>query len=326
MIWRRFPEGCKKLLTKKEGGAALSITNGATAQTAASSSGLGGAFLDALTYPLTWILWAAMFGGVWWYSHNLLTSPSWVWIPLLLWTLSVLFSRASASSAEKNGGKEKKPHAGLAAATKIIGRLAFLSTLAVVAYYVHFAPAGTWKKLTGKVGAETIYAPNKMVIPKGSPLGPNFTSLQLENNWNVTYIASNVHYQPRQTAWSGKKLTMRKEPRREITEVVNLTLGFGQDELLDLQLKGVCEEITGNERPEVSKACAGSWKDRGSEISGKFYLEVREGGSSRYIYAYLYDGNYLPREKNLFMLLFSGPPTPHIMLQFMPKDWSREKG
>lgn len=291
------------------------------------SSGVGGALLDAFTHPLTLSLWLAMFGGVWLYSHNLLTTPNWTWVPLILWALFVLLSKAGVVSMEKSAGKgkEKKADPGLASATKIIFRLAFISTVAVIAYYGHFAPDGTWGKLTGRVGVNVLSGPNEMLVPKGVPLNPTFTSVQLEHNWNVTYIAANPQYKVPQAAWAGKKLMLAKEPGREITEVVNLTIQFGPGfESLDIHLSGSCQAVV--DRRNVSKTCVGRWIDRGAKISGQFYLEVKEGGESRYINAYLYDGNYLPRNKNFLELFISGPPIPDIMLQFRPRDWSREKG
>ena len=299
---------------------------GGAAGTATSSHGLGSAFFDAITNPLTWLWWTVIFGGVWLYNGNFRATPNWTWIPLFLWALYVLVARARMSSKEKNGGKEKKAAPGLTSATMIIGRLAFLSTLAVIAYYALLAPTGTWEKLAGKSATEMVYTPGKMVIPKGVPLNPNFTSNKLED-WNVTYVAANPQYRVRQSAWGGKKVTLLTEPGREVTEVVNLTVSFDAgDPSLEIHLSGSCQAVMDNRKPGVSKTCAGWWRDRGGVISGQFYLEVKEGGHSRYFDAYLYDGNYLPRERNLTMLLFSGPPIPHIMLQFRPKDWSAENG
>ncbi len=107
--------------------------------------------------------------------------------------------------------------------------------------------------------------------------------------------------------------------------MADLTVSFGPgNETLDIRLIGSCQARSDNRRSSVSKTCAGDWKDRGSQISGKFYLEVKEGGGGqRYFDAYLYDGNNIPRKGEIAMFL-SGAPIPHVMLQFRPKEWSAE--
>ncbi|MEK7118597.1 MAG: hypothetical protein AAB869_03205, partial [Patescibacteria group bacterium] len=248
---------------------------------ATPSDGIACAFLDALTCPLTWTLWLLMFGVVWWYSRDLLTTQNLTWVPLGLWALFVLFSKAKAYSTKKSAGKEKRAHPGLVTATKIVYRLAFLSTLAAIAYYVHFAPAGTWERETGGSGKRIVRGQSEMIIPDGIPLNPNFSSTKLAN-WNVTYVAANPQYQVPQARWSGKKLALLEEPGREVTEIVNLTVGFGTgNESLDIRLSGSCRAILDNRRPQISKTCAGWWKDRGGKIAGQFYLQVNEE-SNRY--------------------------------------------
>jgi hypothetical protein len=125
-------------------------------------------------------------------------------------------------------------------------------------------------------------------------------------------------------AWRNRNLTLLKEPGREVTDVVELTVrGDPATETLDIHLSGACRAILDNRMPHVSKTCVGWWKDRGGEISGQFYLQVNEGGN-RYFDAYLYDGNYLPKKSQLAMMLY-GPPIPAIMLQFRSKDWNEDK-
>lgn len=292
-------------------------------RTASPPHGFGSALLDAFTHPFTWILWLLLFGGVRLYGHDLLTTPNLTLVPLGLWGIFILFARARAYSAEKSAGKEKVAHRGLVIAAKTIYRIAFLSTLAAIAYYAHFAPAGTWERETGRTSERVVRGPNKMLIPEGIPLNPNFSSMKLAN-WNVVYIAANPQYQVPQARWSGKKLALLEEPGREVTEIVNLTVGFGSgNESLDIHLSGSCSAILDNRKPQISKTCAGWWKDRGGKIAGQFYLEVNEE-SSRYFDIYLFDGNYLPKKGELAMML-SGPPIPAIMLQFRPKNWNEDK-
>jgi hypothetical protein len=281
------------------------------------------AFINALTHLFTWCALLLLFGGVWWYSNNLLTTLNWALVPLVLCALFIV-----CDNAQRVCAKAKKPNATVSMLRTVFARLTFFATVATVAYYAHFAPEGTWTELTGRSTQHTqdTQHPGKMVIPEGVPLNPNFTSQQLERNWTATYIATNPQYKVPQMAWSGKKLTLRSEPGREVTDVVNLTAGLeAEASALDIQLSGSCQAILDDRRKEVSKTCVGDWMDRGRNISGKFYLEVKEGGSSRYFDAYLYDGNYLPKKSWVEMMLY-GRPISAIKLQFRPKDWSEEKG
>lgn len=322
---KRFPEIWKKIstVTVRTPATATSVL---PATAVASPKGqVGVAFLDACTNPFTWAYWGFSFWGVWLYSPKLLATPSWVWVPLGLWTLFILVSQARMSSKMKNGGKEKKAAPGLTTGAMTLKRLAFLSTLGVIAYYAFIAPTGTWSKLTERKAAETpvAHAPKVMVIPEGVPLNPNFTSRKL-GGWAVTYVAANPQYQVAQMAWRKQKLTLLKEPGREVTEVVNLTVsGDPYNAALDIHLSGACRAVLDNRTPQISKTCVGWWKDRGGQISGQFYLQVNEG-SNRYFDVYLFDGNYLPKKSELAMMLY-GPPIPAIMLQFRPKDWSEDK-
>lgn len=297
-----------------------------TPTTKESKGQVGIAFLDALTYPFTWIYWGVLLWAVWLYSPKLLETPNLVWILIGLWMLVALVSQARMSSKMKNGGKEKKAAPGLTTATTLLQRLAFLATLGVIVYYGLIAPAGTWTQLTGRTHKDDPHNSqntSNMIIPEGVPLNPNFTSRKLEH-WEVTYVASNPQYQVPQWAWRKQKLMLLKEPGREVTDVVNLTVrGDPTNEALDIELSGACQAILDNRVPHVSKTCVGWWKDRGGQISGQFYLQVNEGGG-RYFDVYLFDGNYLPKKSQLAMMLY-GPPIPAIMLQFRPKDWSEDK-
>ncbi|OGZ07801.1 MAG: hypothetical protein A3D65_05735 [Candidatus Lloydbacteria bacterium RIFCSPHIGHO2_02_FULL_50_13] len=323
LLWRRFPEALKKRKLAAE-------TAGKTAVTPAPAAPpLGGALFDALTKPFTLACWALIGGGAWWYSPQIFKAPNWVWVPVIAWALTALFSSAKSASREGDprGGKEKKPHPSLETAVKYLERAAILSTIAVALWYGFFAPAGSWEKISGKRSADAVRWPDKMVIPKGIPLNPVFTSRKLEG-WTATYIAANIHYGVPQSRWRGQRLSLSEKPARELTDVADLTVGFGQgNETLDIRLSGSCCKHGDNDCPlpaSVSKACLGDWKDRGSQISGKFYLQVKEsGGGNRYFDAYLYDGNNIPQKSWLEMIL-SGPVIPHIMLQFRPKQWTAE--
>ena len=202
----------------------------------------------------------------------------------------------------------------LCIATKFI---ALVATIAVAVYYGHFAPEGTWAKLVESNDAQ--HGPSSAQSPRGLPLNPQFTSTMLAS-WDVYYVAANPQYRAEQGKWRGQKVTLLEKPGREVTEVVDLTIGFGQgNELLDIHLSGACQAITDDRVAYISKNCVGWWKDRGGQISGQFYLEVTEGGGGRDFDAYLYPGNHLPGERNLYALLFSRPPIPAIRLQFRPK-------
>lgn len=289
--------------------------------TAAPLPAFRNAIVSALTDRFTWTWWLVLCGAVGLYSVNLLLFSTLVSLPLGLWMLCVLFLRAEQIAKEKSSKKkaEQRPHPYLLLLTTITFRIAFLSTLGVIMYYALFAPPGTWQGVSADIGQSS----EAVIIPGGLPLNPNFTSRQLEN-WSVAYVAANPQYNVAQTAWGGKNLTILKEPGREVTDAVNLTLGFGPGvESLNIHLEGACAATLDNRRPQISKTCAGWWKDQGGQISGQFYLQVNEGGSSRYFDAYLFDGNYLPKKSQLQMMLY-GPPIPAIMLQFRPKDWSRQ--
>lgn len=283
-----------------------------------------GALVDTLTNPYTLFSWVVI--GAFVYAHpKLLDGPTWLWIPIIAWALTAYFSWATDASLAGAPGsdKEKKAHPSLNALAKYSRRIAILSTLAAVAYYGVIAPDGSWEKATGTRDAHVMHPPKDMVPPEGLPRNPNFASNKLAG-WTVIHGGGNQHYRVPQARFGGQQLVLLADPAREVTNVVDLTIGFGGlNEALDIRLTGSCVPREDKRRWEVSKTCGGDWIDRWRHIGGKFYLEVKEGGGNRYIDIYLYDGNNIPHQNDLEKFLFS-PHSPHLMFQLRPKGWRPE--
>src|SRR3989338_2449626 len=286
----------------------------------------GSALFDALTNLSTWTWWVVIGCIAWFVGPKIFNSPNWAWIPIGAWMLTAFFSRAkSASLAGAPGSaKDKKAHPVLRAAVKHLESIAILTTIGIIIYYGHVAPTGTWEKVAGVRGSTSLELPGNMVVPEGFPRNPNFTSNKLAG-WTATYMAPNMHYRVPQSRWGGQQLALAEMPGRHLTESVDLTVIFGPgNEAFDMRLTGSCTVREDDRRRNVSKTCAGDWVDRWRHISGKFYLEVKEGAKGqRYFDAYLYDGNNIPRRSELAMFLH-GAPIPPIMLQFRPKEWDAE--